>query len=56
MGVDMVIVARGGMTGVNFKEANEVFGTLIKYMEHWEWTYQIFLSFWRGPIRDIFLY
>ncbi|HKZ72080.1 MAG TPA: ribonuclease P protein component [Nitrospirota bacterium] len=34
MGVDMVIVARGGMTGVNFKEANEVFGTLIKYMEH----------------------
>ena len=34
MGVDMVIVARGGMTGVNFKEANEVFGTLIKHMEH----------------------
>ena len=34
IGVDMIIVARGGMIGINFKEANEVFGTLIKYMEH----------------------
>ncbi len=34
IGVDMIIVARGGMIDVNFKEANEVFGTLIKYMEH----------------------
>ena len=34
IGIDMIILARGGMIGVNFKEANEVFGTLIKYMEH----------------------
>ena len=34
IGIDMIIVARGGMIGVNFKEANEVFGTLIKYLEH----------------------
>lgn len=34
MGMDMIIVARGGMIGVNFKEANEVFGTLIRHMEY----------------------
>ncbi len=34
MGMDMIIVARGGMIGVNFKEANEVFGTLIRRMEY----------------------
>lgn len=34
LGMDMIIVARSGMIGVNFKEANEVFGTLIRQMEH----------------------
>ncbi len=30
----MIIVAREGMIGVNFKEANDVFGSLIKYLEY----------------------
>ena len=34
MGLDMIIVAREGMIGVNFKEANDVFGSLIKYLEY----------------------
>lgn len=32
MGIDMVIVAREGMIGVNFKEANDAFGNLIKHL------------------------
>ncbi|MDD5434293.1 MAG: ribonuclease P protein component [Nitrospira sp.] len=32
MGMDIVIVARDGMLGINFKEANEAFGNLIKYV------------------------
>ena len=33
MGLDMVIVARDGMIGADFKEANDAFKTLIKYLE-----------------------
>ena len=33
MGLDMVIVARDGMIGVDFKEANDAFRNLIKYLE-----------------------
>ncbi len=34
MGVDMVIVAREGMVGANFKESNDAFGNLIKHLEN----------------------
>lgn len=34
LGMNMIIVAREGMTGADFKEANEVFGHLIKHIEH----------------------
>lgn len=33
MGINMVIVAREGMKGVDFREANDAFGNLIKYLE-----------------------
>lgn len=32
MSMDIVIVARDGMLGINFNEANEAFGSLIKYL------------------------
>ncbi len=34
MGLNMVVVARGGMIGVNFKEADEAFGHLIGHLEY----------------------
>ena len=34
MGINMVIVAREGMIGVNFNEANDAFGNLIKHLEY----------------------
>jgi len=33
MGLDMVIIAREGMIGVNYKEANDAFGNLIAHLE-----------------------
>lgn len=32
MSMDIVIVARDGMLGINFKETNEAFGSLIKHV------------------------
>lgn len=32
MSMDIVLVARDGMLGIKFKEANEAFGSLIKYV------------------------
>lgn len=33
MKMDIVIVARDGMLGINFKEANEAFSSVIKYVK-----------------------
>ena len=32
MGMDIVLVARDGMLGIKFKDADEAFGNLIKYL------------------------